>query len=557
MENTRLFLVTAWFVVLLLLYQAWQADYGGTKTPAPQTADTPDSLAGKTVTGGASDIPNTATGNSSPKPQEAGIAKFTQTSKTVAVNTDNYRLRIDLRGAGITKAELVNFPVSIEKPDQAFVLLDNTEDLLFITQGGLLSKSDAPTHISDYRTEQEAYSLAADQSVLEVPFLWSTESGLVVRKIYEFRRGEYQIGVRYEISNQGAGPWTGQSYSQFKRNNPGRTSMFGSYTYTGAVISSPETRYKKISFKDMQKQELQQDVVNGWVAMIQHYFITALIPEHKNSVYHYYTKEQADGNFAIGAVTPTVTVAPGTTQIIQELMYIGPKIHKILENTADGLELTVDYGALWFIAKPLFWCLSQLHELTHNWGWSIILVTVILKLIFFPLSATSYRSMADIRKLQPRLMSIRERYQNDKARLNQEMTKIYKEEKINPLGGCLPILLQTPVFLALYWVLLETVEMRQSGFIFWLHDLSSPDPYYVLPVLMGITMFIQQKLSPAPPDPVQARVMTIMPIMFTVLLFFLQSGLVLYQVVNSTLSIMQQWFITRKLDSSGPQPKKS
>ena len=557
MDNTRFFLVTAWFVVLLLLYQAWQADYGSIKTPPPQSADNTDSLADKTVAGGASDIPNTATANKLPKPQEAVIAKFTQTSKTVTVNTDNYRLQIDLRGAGITKAELVNFPVSIEKPDLPLVLLDNTEDLLFITQGGLLSKTDAPTHISDYHTEQEVYSLAADQSVLEVPFLWSSENGLVVRKIYEFRRGEFQIGVRYEITNQGADTWSGQSYTQFKRNNPGRTSMFGSYTYTGAVISSPATRYKKISFKDMQKQELQQDIVNGWVAMIQHYFVTALIPEQKNSAYHYYTKEQADGNFAIGAVTPTVTVAPGATQAIQELMYIGPKTHKILENTADGLELTVDYGALWFIAKPLFWCLSRLYGLTHNWGWSIILVTVALKILFFPLSATSYRSMANMRKLQPRIMSIRERYQNDKARLNQEMMKIYKEEKINPFGGCLPILVQIPVFLALYWVLLETVEMRQSGFIFWLHDLSSPDPYYVLPVLMGITMFIQQKLSPAPPDPVQAKVMSVLPVVFTVFFFFFQSGLVLYWVVNNTLSIIQQWLITRNLERSGLQPKKS
>jgi len=558
MDSSRFLLITAWFVVLMLLYQAWQADYDGTKSAAAGQAAIPpgdhvEAPAGTNKT----DIPNTPTMDSLPDQQETAVSELAQAGHSVMVHTDNYRLQISLQGAGIVKAELVNYPVSIKEPDRPFVLMDNSENLRFIAQGGLLSVAGAPTHMSEFRADQEEYSLLADQTTMEVPFQWSSGDGIVVRKVYEFRRGDYQIGIRYEIINDSANNWTGQSYTQIKRNNPGRSSMFGTYTYTGAVISSPESRYEKISFDDIEEQELQQDIVDGWAAMIQHYFVTALIPANKSASYRYYTNVQADGNFAIGVLAPSVTVAPGETKTVQELMYIGPKIHKLLEKTATGLELTVDYGVLWFIAKPLFWCLSRLHELTRNWGWSIILVTLVLKLLFYPLSATSYRSMANMRKVQPRIMSIRDRYQNDKARLNQAMMQIYKEEKINPFGGCLPILVQIPVFLALYWVLLETVEMRQSGFIFWLADLSSPDPYYVLPLLMGITMFIQQKLSPAPPDPVQAKVMSVLPVVFTVFFAFFQSGLVLYWVVNNTLSILQQWLITRNMERSGLQPKKS
>ena len=555
MDSSRLFLTTAWFVILLLLYQAWQADYGRVKS-----VDGPAATAqGGNIDGpaGNTGIPSNTVKDGPPEQKGAVVPEATQSWNSVSVQTDNYRLQISLHGAGLVKAELFNFPVSKKEPDRPFVLMDNSEELLFLTQGGLLSATEAPTHVSTYRADQEEYSLPADQTVLEVPFQWSSGDGIVVRKTYELRRGDYRIGVRYEITNNGTNTWSGQSYAQIKRNDPGRASMFGAYAYTGAVISSPESRYEKITFKDIKEQELQQDIVDGWVAMIQHYFLTALIPTNKSASYRYYTKEQLDGNFAVGALTPPVTVAPGETKTIQELMYIGPKTHKLLEKAAAGLELTVDYGALWFIAKPLFWCLSRLYELTHNWGWSIILVTLVLKLLFYPLSATSYRSMANMRKVQPRIMAIRERYQNDKARMNQAMAQLYKEEKFNPFSGCLPILVQIPVFLALYWVLLETVEMRQSGFIFWLQDLSSPDPYYVLPLLMGITMFIQQKLSPAPPDPVQAKVMSVLPVVFTVFFAFFQSGLVLYWVVNNTLSILQQWLITRGMERSGLQPKKS
>jgi YidC/Oxa1 family membrane protein insertase len=320
------------------------------------------------------------------------------------------------------------------------------------------------------------------------------------------------------------------------------------YTYTGAVVSSPEQRYEKLSFDDMEDEKLNLDITNGWVAMLQHYFVSALIPASRDEQNHYYTLATDNNRYVIGAITPATTIPANTAGVIEQKLYMGPKIQSTLEEIAPGLELTVDYGVLWFLAKPLFWCLDKFHGMTGNWGWAIVLVTLMLKLIFFQLSAKGYKSMANMRRVQPRLMAIKDRYKDDRTRLNQAMMDIYKKEKINPLGGCFPILIQIPVFIALYWTLLESVELRQSGFIFWLTDLSAPDRFYVLPLLMGATMLIQQKLNPAPMDPVQQKVMSILPIVFTVFFAFFPSGLVLYWVVNNTLSIAQQWVITRSID---------
>ena len=282
--------------------------------------------------------------------------------------------------------------------------------------------------------------------------------------------------------------------------------------------------------------------------MLQHYFVSALIPASREEKNHYYTLAHNDNRYVIGVITPAISVAPNETGVIEQKLYIGPKVQSKLEEIAPGLELTVDYGVLWFLAKPLFWCLEKFHGITGNWGWAIVLVTLMLKLIFFKLSAAGYKSMANMRRVQPRLLAIKDRYKDDRTRLNQAMMDIYKKEKINPLGGCFPILIQIPVFIALYWTLLESVELRQTGFIFWLSDLSAPDQYFVLPLLMGVTMLIQQKLNPAPMDPVQQKVMSILPIVFTVFFAFFPSGLVLYWVVNNVLSIAQQWVITRSID---------
>jgi len=435
--------------------------------------------------------------------------------------------------------------------------MDDSPSLVHILQGGLLSNQAAPTHEAVFRSERDNYEMGRGEQYLEVPFQWQSEDGIRVIKTYIFERGSYLLSIRYSIENNSAQTWNGRSYAQLKRNDPGKSMVRTTYTYTGAVFSSPDNRYEKINFEDMRKQKIDLDAINGWTAMIQHYFIAALVPASKTDSYHFYSNALADGNFAIGILSPVSKIEPGDTGSILEKIYIGPKIQSEMEKVAEGLELTVDYGFLWFIAKPLFSGLLMLHNLVGNWGWAIVLVTVILKLIFYPLSAAGYRSMANMRRVQPRIVALRDRYKDDKARLNQAMMQIYKEEKINPFGGCLPILIQIPVFIALYWVLLETVEMRQSGFIFWFHDLSTKDPYFVLPVLMGITMLIQQKLNPAPPDPVQAKVMMALPFVFTVFFAFFPSGLVLYWVVNNTLSIVQQWRITKNLERAGLSNKPS
>ena len=322
------------------------------------------------------------------------------------------------------------------------------------------------------------------------------------------------------------------------------------YTYTGAVVSTPEKRYEKISFDDIEDDDLKIKTDYGWVAMLQHYFLTAIIPDKKEEAHTYYTRKGNNRSYIIGAATPTKEIISGYKGALTHRVYFGPKEQKEIEKLAEGLSLTVDYGIFWFLAKPLYWLLDYINSYTNNWGWSIVLVTVILKLLFYRLSAAGYRSMANMRRVQPRLLALKERYQDDRAQLNKAMMDIYKKEKINPLGGCFPILIQIPVFISLYWVLLESVELRQADFVLWINDLSVADPFFVLPLLMGITMFIQQKLNPAPMDPIQAKVMAVLPVVFTIFFAFFPAGLVLYWVANNILSIAQQWVITRNIEKT-------
>jgi len=552
MDNIRFILVLSLFFVIMLLWQKWQQDYG-TVTQAPvQSAQTTKPTGDQQ----AADVPETGVreivSNAAPvtTPHE-------DSGNRIRVETDTFRLEIDPHGAGIKKLELIDYPVAVDEPDQPLVLMDETQTLMHILQGGLLSNQPAPTHEDLYHTGQESYRLGDGQDRLEVPFTWTSPQGIKVTKTYLFQRGSYLVDVQYRVENNGEQTWSGRSYAQLKRNDPGNSKSHTIYTYTGAIFSSPDNRYEKVKFDDMREHKVSRDTVNGWTAMIQHYFIAALIPASKTDSYHFYSNTLPDGNFAIGMLSPEKKVAPGENGLFEGKVYIGPKIQSVMSKVADGLDLTVDYGILWFIAKPLFRGLVLLHKLVGNWGWAIVLVTVILRLIFYPLSAAGYRSMANMRRLQPRMVSLRERFKDDKARLNQAMMQLYKEEKINPLGGCLPILIQIPVFLALYWVLLESVEMRQSGFIFWYHDLSTKDPYFILPVLNGITMLIQQKLNPAPVDPVQAKVMMVLPFVFTFFFAFFPSGLVLYWVVSNSLSIIQQWRITKNLERTGLSARKS
>ena len=548
METTRFILILSLSLVGMMLWQAWEQDYGLAPEPVVRSDDYRQTPAPTQ----AEDLPSISIAEPGPDEPTAILErKPSETARPIVVQTDVFRIEINPHGAGIEKAALLQYPLDAKNPALPFVLMDRSAGLFYITQGGLLSTRAAPNHEQMFAADRHSYVMGPGQDVLTVPLRWESEDGIRVIKTFEFTRGQYLVDVNYRIENKSGAAWRGRAYQQIKRNDPGRAGRMLIYTYTGAVVSSPENRYEKIDFDDIRKQRLQQEISNGWAAMIQHYFVTALVPVDKAAPYNYYTMSLPDNLFVIGAIGPTTVVAAGEAGSVKEQIYLGPKTHKRLIKVADGLELTVDFGVLWFIAKPLFQVLDWLHDLVGNWGWAIILVTLLLKLIFYPLSAAGYRSMANMRRVQPRIMSIRERYKNDKARLNQAMIQIYKEEKINPLGGCFPILVQIPVFIALYWVLLESVELRQAAFIFWWQDLSSPDPYFVLPIVMGATMLIQQKLNPAPMDPIQEKVLMVMPFAFTLFFAFFPSGLVLYWVANNILSIVQQWRITRVIEGTG------
>ena len=541
MDTLRFILVLALALVSIMLWEAWQQDYGSAPAGSSGQALAPaDEDSG---------IPQV-------KPDEPSLPDLPVTERSteadgsvVTVETDVLRVKID-QGGTLVFAELPDYPVSLDEDAQPFVLLDESPDLYHVIQSGIVGES-APTHKDTFSAERQSYALGAGEQTLEVPLRWMSANGVSVTKLFIFERGSYRLQVKYIIENESTSDWEGRQYTQIKRDDPSREGRRLIYTYTGAILSSPDDRYKKISFGDMEDADADAQISNGWAAMIQHYFLTAMLPADTEAVYRYYTRVSSSRYYSIGSVSPALRLAPGQLGELTGYLYIGPKQQSVLETLAQGLELTVDYGFLWFLAKPLFWCLEWLHTHTGNWGWSIILVTVLLKLLFYHLSAAGYRSMANMRRVQPRIMALRERYKEDRARLNQAMMQIYKEEKINPLGGCFPILVQIPVFLALYWVLLESVELRQADFIFWLKDLSTKDPFYVLPIIMGATMLIQQKLNPAPMDPMQEKVMKALPFVFTVFFAFFPSGLVLYWVTNNVLSIAQQWLITRNLEKEG------
>lgn len=545
MDTLRFVLVLSLAMVSFMLWEAWQRDYG----PPARAAARPGDGAPATPAATDSGIPalpaspgGQAPGFDAPSPAETE-------RELITVETDVLRLKID-SGGTLVFAELLNYPVSLEEGAKPIVLLDQSTSLFHVIQSGLIG-TDAPSHEHQFSSPRKSYSLGENESVLKVPLRWVSEQGVVVSKVFELERGSYRIRLRHQVENRSGANWEGRQYAQIKRDDPSRAGRMLLYTYTGAVLSGPEKRYDKISFDDMRDGPTKVDIANGWAAMIQHYFLTAVIPSDQQATYHYYTQDFANGLYSIGHISPALRLAPGGQDELVGEVYVGPKLQADLAQLAEGLDLTVDYGWLWFLAKPLFWCLERLHGLTGNWGWSIILVTILLKLLFYHLSAAGYRSMANMRRVQPRLMALRDRYKDDRARMNQAMMQIYKEEKINPFGGCFPILVQIPVFIALYWVLLESVELRQADFILWLNDLSVKDPYFVLPVIMGVTMYIQQKLNPAPMDPLQEKVFKLLPLIFTVFFAFFPSGLVLYWVTNNILSIAQQWLIMKNLEKEG------
>lgn len=539
MDFQRLLLVVALSFVLLMLYQAWLKDYGP-QPPAPEIIlETKNELA--------KDLPtHSAVVDAIPDASSQGLSS----AKRVRVYTDTYQIEIDTQGGDLRQAYLVKYPVSLAKKDEPTRLLDDSKELLHIAQSGLRPGSGntavhTPDHYAIYQAEQDEYHLAEGQDELEVRLHWQDEHGVRVEKTYTFHRSEYVVDVVFRIHNQSEQPWSAHAYYQLQRERPSKgRSAFGIYTYTGGVIHAEELKYEKIDFDDMEKNALNKTLTGGWAAMIQHYFVSAWVPQQQ--VQHdYYSMAPGNNRFTLGMIDQGQQIAPGGEGQFEARLYIGPKLQDKMSEIADGLALTVDYGKLTIISDPIFWLLKQIHKIVNNWGWSIIILTMLIKLAFYKLSATSYKSMAHMRKMSPRMQALKERYGDDRTKLNEAMMKLYKEEKINPLGGCLPILVQIPVFIALYWVLLESVELRQAPWIFWIKDLSAMDPYYILPILMGASMLIQHRLNPAPMDPIQAKVMMALPIVFTFFFAFFPSGLVLYWVVNNVLSVAQQWYITR------------
>ncbi len=540
MDFQRLLLIAALSFTLLMIWQAWQKDYVLPKTEISQgQAEVPAPQQGKDMPSAPAAIGTTA------QPSDAPSVQAVKSAQRIHIKTDVYDIEIDSIGGDVRRVDLLKYPVAVDKPDQPFRLMDDGKNF-FIAQAALLPANDspAPNHHQQFHADKNEYVLAKDADTLEVRMTWSDGHGVSIDKVYTFHRDSYVIDVAFEVRNESGKPWSGHMYRQLQRSEPEDSGSAFIYTYTGGVIYSEEEKYEKIKFDEMKESNLSRTITGGWAAMIQHYFLGAWIPP-KDESDNYYTKAPGGNRYIIGMVSAAKTVASGQSGTLDARLYVGPKLQDHLEEVAKGLELTVDYGILTIISEPLFWMLKQIHNIIGNWGWAIIILTIMIKAVFYKLSETSYKSMAHMRKVQPRLQALKERYGDDRQKLNEAMMKMYREEKINPLGGCLPILVQIPVFIALYWMLLESVEMRQAPFMFWINDLSTKDPFFVLPILMGATMLIQHKLNPTPLDPIQARVMMILPIAFTFFFMFFPAGLVLYWVVNNTLSIAQQWYITR------------
>jgi len=548
MDNQRPFLIIALVFILFMIWQAWEVDHA----PKPAASESTEATGPATPT----DIPAAAQARPGDLPVDAGEASVAPERKRIRVVTDVLDLEIDTRGGTILRAELPTYPVSLDQPDEPIRILDDVRRR-YVAQSGLrhveIEGEDAlalaPSHHDIYQAEADEYRLPAGEDTLTVPLTWTSPEGVTVTKLYTFKRGDFLIDVAHRIDNRGERPFTAQQYRHLRQSGDGGDdgNLF-LYTFTGAAYF--DGAFRKLSFDDMADKPLDADLTGGWVAMLQHYFLSAWVPEEKatNRYYSMVIPENGRTDYIIGMRSEPLTVAPGESGEFHTGFYVGPKIQERLEEIAEGLDLSVDYGVFTIFAKPLFWLLEFIHDLIGNWGWAIVAVTVLIKLVFYKLSATSYRSMAKMRQVQPKLVALKERFGDDKQRMNKELFDLYKKEKINPLGGCLPILIQIPVFIAFYWMLLEAVELRQAPWILWIQDLSTRDPYFILPILMGITMVIQHRLNPQPMDPIQQKIMMILPVVFTVFFAFFPAGLVLYWFVNSLLSIAQQWYIMRRME---------
>ncbi len=548
MTNFRALWWIALIFTLFMLYTEWTHFLAQKQQPVAAVAS--QSQAAAQVAGDVPQAPVSLTASAGDVPTTA----VTQpTVQRVTVTTDVFNVQLDTKGGDLRFASLSAYPVSRDD-DAPFTLMSDKSPYLFLAQTGFSAQGGAvaPNHHEVFSVAKTEFTLAEGADELRVPMTWEKD-GVKVVKTYVFKRGSYTVGVEYAVTNATEQVWQAAPYYQLVRNTYDPTSSFWLPTYTGGAVYDPVNKFDKIDFDDMKKQAVSKDAAGGWLTMMQHYFLAAFVPSTQDNM-HYYSKVLESERYALGMMAPAMTVAAGASATSMVQLYAGPKLQGDLEALAPGLELTVDYGVLAFMAQPMFWLLEHLSSWVEplsglwSWGWAIILLTILLKAVFYKLSEAGYKSMANLRKLAPRLQHLKDNYGHDKMMFQQKMMELYKTEKINPLGGCLPILIQIPVFLALYWVLLEAVELRMTPFM-WLDDLSQYDPFFILPILMGLTMVIQQKLNPPPTDPMQEKVMKFLPYIFTVTFLFMPSGLVLYWVVNNGLSILQQWHITRKIEA--------
>jgi YidC/Oxa1 family membrane protein insertase len=534
---------------LVMLWDNWMRYTGKPSmffpTPVTQQAKP---AAGGAAPSGKSDVPQAAAGATA-APGTAnlpGTAAAPIKGEHVTVTTDLVKADIDTAGGKLVRLELLKHKDTID-PTKNLVLFEATPQRTYLGETGLVG-GDYPNHNTVFVAKPGPRAIDGNNEVQLV--LEAEQGGVKLTKTFTFKRGDYTIGVKHTVTNTGAAPITPSLYLQLVRDGSkpeGETRFYSSFT--GAAVYTDEQKFQKFDFEKIEKGKADHATKSndGWVALLQHYFVSAFIPQDK-APREFFSKKVDNNLYAVGQILPLGTIAPGNSATMDARLYSGPEESATLEHVAPGLELVKDYGWLTIIAKPIFLFMQFLHKMIGNWGWTIIALTIIIKLAFFPLSAASYRSMAKMKLVTPKMQAIRERYKSDPQKMNQAMMELYKTEKINPLGGCLPIAVQMPVFFALYWVLQASVEMRGAPWLGWIHDLAAPDPFYILPVLMAITSFIMTRLNPTPPDPVQAKVMMFMPIVFSVMFMFFPSGLVLYWVINNIMSMTQQWVITRKLE---------
>ena len=535
MDTRRLILFVIFSMSILMLWDAWQRKHAPAEVVPQVSSNVDNSVPGQAVS-------PTASANKAELPVEGDYKLLT--AQRISVTTDLYKADIETTGGDLRKLELLKHRAS-ENDKSNFILLDDAaKPMTYVAQTGLIG-ADLPSHKAVFTSAAPSYQMQDGKDSLEVRLSWA-DNGVTVDKIYTFHRNKYAIDVNYEIKNASATAITPAVYYQIVHDNESNQGSKLMPTFTGGSYYTEATKFKKLKFSNMEKEPLKLETNDGWVGLLQHYFVGAWIPK-EGLAREFYTKKLNEHMFIIGTKSTLSTIAPGARLSIPARLFAGPQIQKDLKEAAPGLEYTVDYGWLTVVASPLFWLLSKIHGVVGNWGVAIILLTVLIKAAFFKLSATSYRSMAKMRELAPRLQAMKEKFGDDKQKMQQAMMELYKKEKINPMGGCLPIVVQIPVFISLYWMLLGTIELRHAPFFGWIKDLSAIDPYYILPILMGATMIIQTYLNPPPTDPIQAKVMKVMPVVFSVFFFFFPAGLVLYWLVNNVLSITQQWYINKTI----------